>query len=68
VHRSEASPLANRSNPAMRRSSVEALTVTPPQNRAFTAFADDSVDRSRRSRNERDVAGLLPLPRMRNVR
>jgi hypothetical protein len=40
VHRSEAGPLADGSNPAMRGSSVEALTVTPPQDRAFAAFAD----------------------------
>ena len=45
----------------MRRSSVEPLTILPPQDRAFAAFADGEVDRARRSRNERDRRWLVPL-------
>jgi hypothetical protein len=45
----------------MRRSSVEPLTILPPQDRAFAALADGEVDRARRSRNDRDRHWLVPL-------
>jgi hypothetical protein len=61
VHRPEAGPLADGSNPPVRGSPVEPFAVTAAQDRAFAPFADSEVDGSCRPRDERDGGGLVAL-------
>ncbi len=64
----EPGPLADRADPPVSGPAVEALTVLPPQDGSLGAFPDHEVEGPGRLGTNGTTAGLLPLPRTRNVR
>ena len=58
---SQPSVLADRTDPAMSRSAVQALTVSTPQHRTFVELADRQVDGACGSGDERDGRRLGDL-------
>jgi hypothetical protein len=61
MHLSQASPLTDRPNPPAGGAPVEALPISPAQDRSFEALTDGEVDGSRRAGHERDGRGLGAL-------
>jgi len=68
VYRSKPGALADRTDPALGGSAIEALAVTPTQDRPLMALTDGEVDRACRSRHERDGRRLVALSDDRSVR
>jgi hypothetical protein len=62
VYESDLCPFADRADPAVGGTPVEALTVVTDQNRSFSPFTDGEVDGSRGARHQRDQGGLVALP------
>ena len=58
---SEAGPLADRFDPAMRRPAVEPLTVMAEQDRTVTSFSDREVHGACGARHKRDYGRLAAL-------
>jgi hypothetical protein len=62
VHESDPRPFADRTDPAVCGTPVEALTVVAEQNRSFSPLTDGEVDGSGGARYQRDERGLVALP------
>lgn len=61
MHESDPCPFANRADPAVGGTPVEALTVVTDQNRPFSPFTDGEVDGSGGASHQRDQGRLVAL-------